>query len=468
MTHQVTDSPADGGPAGHRRALSRATRDCPRLLVLSYHFPPDPAMGGMRWAGLTKYLAQLGWRVWVVTAAPGPEAADGVSVESCPPGRTLSDLYRRCRAVFRTPAAGAYGTVEDTTEGREPAGRLAKLRAEGAGVLALLSEGRGWALRAALRARRVIRRVRPHVVVSSSPPVAAHLAAWLATRGLETPWLADLRDPWSGPVSTGFRTHPFMRSRLAWAATVRLEQLVLGAATGIITTTPELAEVLRARYPRSTVTWLRNGADRQSLPDCNERPYAGLSIAHVGALYGGRSLSLVLRALRLFLERHPEAAADGTRLRSAGYADAARTAALQQEITALQLERHVELLGVVSRVTALDLVARSRLIVVLAQDQETEIPGKLYEALAIGTATVAVTTPDSATGREAKRLGVAVVEPNDVEAMVAVLEAVWSDGGGGLRRRQTAVDYRDLAASVSSLLGAVAVMPSYLPPLRRQ
>src|SRR5207247_839026 len=163
--------------------------------------------------------------------------------------------------------AGAYGTVEDITEGREPAGRLAKLRAEGAGVLALLSEGRGWALRAALRARRVIRRVRPHVIVSSSPPVAAHLAAWLATRGLEI-------------------------------------------------------------------------------------PCAGVGIAHVGALYGGRSLSLVLRALRLFLERHPEAAADGTRLRSAGYADAARTAALQHEITALQLERHVELLGVISRAAA--------------------------------------------------------------------------------------------------------------------
>ncbi len=468
MTHQVTDSPADGGPAGHRRALSRATRDCPRLLVISYHFPPDPAMGAMRWAGLTKYLAQLGWRVWVVTAAGGPDAVEGVSVERCRPGRTASDLYRWWRARVRKVAVGARGAGEDATDGREPTGPLARLRAEGAGVLALLSEGRGWALRAALRARRVIRRVRPHVIVSSSPPVAAHLAAWLATRGLETPWLVDLRDPWAGPVSRGFRAHPFMRSRLAWAATVRLERLVLGAATGIITTTPELAEVLRARHPRSTVTWLRNGADRQSLPDCNERPYAGLSIAHVGALYGGRSLSLVLRALRLFLERHPEAAVDDTRLRSAGYADAARTTALQQEITALQLERHVELLGVISRAAALDLVASSRLVVVLAQDQEPQIPGKLYEGLAIGVATVAITTPDSATGREASRLGVAVVEPNDVEAMVAVLEAVWSDGGVGLRRRQTAVDYRDLAASVSSLLSAVAVMPSYLPPLRRQ
>src|SRR3989442_4973683 len=202
-------------------------------------------IGAMRWAGLTKYLVLLGWRVWVITAAGGPDAVEGVSVECCRPGRTVSDLYRSWRARVRKATVGARGAGADSTDNREPTGPLARLRAEGAALLALLSEGRGWALRAALQARRVIRRVRPHVIVSSSPPVAAHLAAWLATRGLKTPWLVDLRDPWAGPVSRGFRAHPFMRSRLAWAATVRLERLVLRAATRIITPTPQLPEVLR-------------------------------------------------------------------------------------------------------------------------------------------------------------------------------------------------------------------------------
>src|SRR3989442_12143132 len=139
-------------------------------------------MGGMRWAGLTKYLAQLGWRVWGHAAAGGPDAVEGISVECCRHGRTVSDLYRWWRARVRKVAVGARGAGEDATDGREPTGPLAKVRAEGAGVLALLSEGRGWALRAALRARRVIRRVRPHRIVRSTPPVAAPPAARPAPR----------------------------------------------------------------------------------------------------------------------------------------------------------------------------------------------------------------------------------------------------------------------------------------------
>src|SRR3989442_16018926 len=122
-------------------------------------------MGGMRWAGLTKYLAQLGWRVWVITAAGGPDAVEGVSVECCRPGRTVSDLYRLWRARVRKVAVGARGAGEDATDGREPTGPLPKLRAEGAGALALLSEALGWALRAALRAPRVLRRALPHLVL---------------------------------------------------------------------------------------------------------------------------------------------------------------------------------------------------------------------------------------------------------------------------------------------------------------
>src|SRR3989442_14495846 len=130
-------------------------------------------MGGMRWAGLTKYLAQLGWRVWVITAAGGPDAVEGVSVECCRPGRTVSDLYRLWRARVRKVAVGARGAGGDAPDGREPTGPLPKLRAAGAGGLALLSEGRGWARPAAFPARPVIRRRRPHRIASATPPVAA-------------------------------------------------------------------------------------------------------------------------------------------------------------------------------------------------------------------------------------------------------------------------------------------------------
>src|ERR1043166_4471184 len=83
-----------------------------RLLVVSYHFPPDNAIGGLRWSGLTKYLSGHGWRSWVVTGAPQPARLPaGVFVTSRPRRVTLNDLYRRLRARLqgglapRTPAS---------------------------------------------------------------------------------------------------------------------------------------------------------------------------------------------------------------------------------------------------------------------------------------------------------------------------------------------------------------------------
>ena len=51
--------------------------DARRLLVITYHFGPDGPVGGLRWFGITKYLARLGWKVSVITAAPsiGTDAA---------------------------------------------------------------------------------------------------------------------------------------------------------------------------------------------------------------------------------------------------------------------------------------------------------------------------------------------------------------------------------------------------------
>src|SRR3989475_3192065 len=87
-----------------------------RLLVITYHFPPDGSVGGLRWAGITKYLARLGWEVVVVTAVPpsGSDAAVGAQVGACPRLRALLDAYQglrpraqRPRAAF--PAARAGG-----------------------------------------------------------------------------------------------------------------------------------------------------------------------------------------------------------------------------------------------------------------------------------------------------------------------------------------------------------------------
>src|SRR3982751_5669206 len=77
--------------------------DVRRLLVISYHFPPDGAVGGQRWAGLSKYLARLGWEVHVVTAAAGGglQPIPGVHRHFCRRRRTLNDVYKSVAGRLR-------------------------------------------------------------------------------------------------------------------------------------------------------------------------------------------------------------------------------------------------------------------------------------------------------------------------------------------------------------------------------
>ena len=437
--------------------VARATEaDARRLVVVSYHFPPDPAIGGLRWAGLTKYLAADGWRSWVVTAAPRgqEEAPDGVTVTALPRRSTLNDVYRRFRARARqnesTDRAGSARAA------RDGGSWLARARYEGGVLLTLPDEARGWVLRGAWATRRLIRRVRPTAIVSSGPPHSAHVTAWLATRFTRIPWLVDLRDPWAGPITDGWAEALFAKSSVAVWLARRLESMVLRSATTIICNTREFVAALSVRYPRARIEWVPNAVDRALLPSVTADPFVGLSIVHVGTIYGGRNLSPVLIALREFLDRHPAAGTDGTRLRIAGSVEQPYSSALNAQITELALEGQVEILGMLPRAQALALVGRSRLALVLAQNQEFQVPGKLYEMVAMGVQTVVLATLASAAGQEAIRLGAVVVDPDDIASLAAIMEHAASRDLSLPPPVAEEADYGKLAPRVSQLLSRTA------------
>jgi len=426
--------------------------DARRLLVISYYFPPDGSVGGLRWAGITKYLAREGWQLAVLTAAR-PGGSDGVvergvQVEWCPRRRTFLDHYQ----LLRRSSQRSHQSSEQGSPGAGPPrpGLLGDLRREVAALLTFPDWSRGWLLRAALRARSLVRRFQPHFVVSSGPPHSAHLVAALATMGSSARWFIDLRDPWAGPVATAWQSHPMHRTGLFRALTPRLERLAFRAAQGVIACTPQLAEALAGKYPDVAVTYVRNGVDPECLPPPSGDPYPGLGIAYVGTLYGSHDLGPVMQALRLFLQRHPEAV--GSKMRVAGHADPSNALACQRAIASLGLERHVEVLGVLSRAQALNVVSRSRLAVVLAQELELQVPAKLYESVAMGIPTLVMAGPRSAAAVEGRRLGVAVLDSGDVGGITGLLERLWRNGSPQPPPSRTAITYGDVAVRMRALL----------------
>jgi len=274
------------------------------------------------------------------------------------------------------------------------------------------------------------------------------VAARIATIGRRARWFIDLRDPWAGPLTKAWER----QTRIEDMLIPRLERLAFKAADGLIVNTPELADALAMRYPNIPVMWVPNGVDRESLPPACPDLYPGLGIAYAGTLYGSRDLQPVLQALARFLQRYPEAARAGSKLRIAGDAEGLRGSELQHQIASLTLGPYVEVLGPLPRSRALELVSRSRLAVVLAQDQELQIPAKLYESVAMRIPTLVVAASQSAARSEGARLGATVCEPNDIDGMVRLLEQLWCAGPQQAPEPCVPIAYKEIALLVDRLL----------------
>jgi glycosyltransferase involved in cell wall biosynthesis len=417
----------------------------PRLLVVSYHFPPGSAVGALRWAGLTKYLARGGWDVRVVSAS-GPDRwkhEPAVTVIGRRPHRTLNDRYvewKRRRSNERAEAAPRSAASRSGRRGPRQWFRL--LLKELGGVLSWPDEGRGWIRPGAKATRDAIREFSPDVVVSSGPPHSAHLAVRLALGRSGIPWFMDLRDPWAQQE----HFTRLERSTFRW-----LEAGTVRRASGLIVTTPQLREVLAADYPATPVHWVPNGVDLDLFPAPDRPPFPGLGVIHLGSVYSGRDPGPLLEAFGRFLRDCPDAGESGSAVRFVGTVESRHRGTIDRA-AASGLGDRIELVPHVPRDEALSLLQRSALSVVLAQQQREMVPAKLYESVALGLPTLVIAEKGSASFEAAERVGALRAEPDDIEGIVEIFFSVWRGEVEQGRDPDALLDYGALSRVVDRLL----------------
>ncbi|MEX2531246.1 MAG: glycosyltransferase [Gemmatimonadota bacterium] len=436
-----------GGAQGHR------------LLIVGYHSPPGREVGGLRWWGLGGHLARRGWQVHYLSCRAGAEAEsvpDGMTVERVAPARTLDDRYREWRAARREvkgpdplgagSVPGAVASAPLSTSASGAASGLRALRRELGSLLSFPDEGRGWMGPGRRAVRRALRDFRPDVVVSTGPPHSIHLATALGLGRSGSSWIADFRDPWADEA----RAH----LDAAWAVPIfsRLEGVVIRRATRVLTTTPELADVLARRYPGAPVAWLPNGVDMASLPPRDGLGNAPFTVLHLGTLYHRRNPIPAVDAFAALLRRRPSLREEGARLLFVGGARAGYQESIEARAVELGVEAHVSVPGPRPRDEALRLLASSAVSLVLAQDQATAVPAKIYEAAGMGLPALVVTEPGSAAANAGRRLGAAVHEATDVEGMAESLAAACSGEWSGRVPEGTLLDYADLAGVAEKVL----------------
>jgi glycosyltransferase involved in cell wall biosynthesis len=309
---------------------------------------------------------------------------------------------------------------------------------------------RGWIIRAANCARALMDERRFDVVVTSGPPHSALLAGLLAIRGRPEPLWIDMRDPWVTGNARYIADDPHY-FRAEWFLLSQLEKLLFRHATRVIANTPEFAGSLRAAEPSLDVVYFPNGIDTDQLPARDPHNVQRCSIACVGTLYARRNLSSVLRAMRAVLAERP---AEGSELRLsvAGQMDSAHREQMLEDIAALSLDTLVDIRGVIPHSQALELLNRSHLALVLAQDQPMQVPAKLYECVGMGVATLVIAEETSAAAREARRVGAMVVADGDADGLRSVLSDML-DGRLPTKIEATApISYKELGVQMDRLL----------------
>jgi glycosyltransferase involved in cell wall biosynthesis len=390
-----------------------------RVLIVSYHFPPDAEVGAVRPYQIARYLPEFGIEPWVLTVHPAfaETPNHGLVAHGVPEDRIIRtsvdrtgfDLLIGLWRASKRFAAGrkARAAPEEPTDAALPSERRVLAR----NVLAFPDQRIGWLRPAVPAADEVLRRQPFDAILSTSPPrVAAHVGARIA-RQHRLPWIMDLRDPWWGwyHTPTDYHGHPLLNAlhtrefrRFARQAslivhnTERLRQLTCRLV-------PDVAEKTRC---------VPNGIDSAWSAPRDESPKVAFRIGYYGQVMGRRSPAAFIQGLRSWLDSRREPTRVEVSFFGSGFD------AIRRQVQSLGLDGSVVLSPMLPRADVPLEMAKDFVLLLVANEQPLQIPGKTYEYLAASRRILALTDHDGATADLLKQLpGCLIAEtPGEVDS----------------------------------------------------
>lgn len=240
------------------------TSDVSKVLILTYYWPPAGGPGVQRWLKLSKYMAEQGCKVYVVTVDPErgtyPLRDESLAADVHP------NVY-----VIRTNTSEQFGAYKKATGNSEvpfsgfaneseKVSFIQKLARFARGNFFVPDARRGWNKHAYQAAARLIEEHGIENVITSSPPHSTQLVGQRLKKNFGVKWIADMRDPWTD-IYYYRRFYPTAFTRMREA---RMEAKVLIEADAILTVSNALKKLFASKdtaINESKIHVLPNGYD---------------------------------------------------------------------------------------------------------------------------------------------------------------------------------------------------------------
>jgi glycosyltransferase involved in cell wall biosynthesis len=416
-----------------------------QILIASYYFPPDSAVGGLRLSKFARTLPEFGWQPRVLTVRdeyreqgldPGRlNGLDGISIDRTGEMPNFRRLYLRARMLTKALRWGHESPHRVTSSSvsraqSDPGGGIFHTLKRYVNSLLVLfpDEKRDWAVPAAFEAVRLIRKHGIDCLLTSSPPESVHLIGLVAKTFTNVRWIADFRDAWIDEIED----RPAQsRSRLSDFLHRRLEALVIARADRILTTTGRLIDAMIARYPgipREKFVCVPNSIDiehfRLSSPPGK---YSSLTITYAGTLYEGRTPEPLFEAVQSLLESG-EATPRDIRIKLLGNCEHINGVDTGLVAKGYGLEEVVEVLKPVPYSEAILIMQQSHLLLVIAPARHhLAIPGKIYDYLGSGSTLLALTEPGATADLMAQTQGGRCFSQSDIAGLRDYLKNLLQD-----------------------------------------
>lgn len=405
-----------------------------KILLISYYYPPDRAVGGQRARKVVEVLRAAGHEVVVIAAGDTPA---GQGVHRVTPLPSVRDVYAALRRRYGNPrddhASNSAGAPMTSGTAAIPFWKRWMFS-----LIWLPDSQQGFILPAVLRSMR-LRGGRPDIIYTTAPPFSVHLAGLIVTVLTGARWVAEFRDPWT--------TNPWkpahMRSAISEWLERKLEWLCLETADLLVSVSDGIAKRLADTDTTTPITTVRNGieelraGEQLSAAPPSEGPF---EIVYAGSFYYTRDPFPFLTAVKQVISDLTLDPSD-FRVRFIGATDAYEGRSIGKFVRRSNLDEYVLLEKWMEPGRSLRYVRRADALLLLALDQPDQVPNKLYEYLGARRPILAVADETGETVRMLNAVGGhTIVSVNDSSRILPALREILRKG-----RRSPVGDPRVLA-----------------------
>lgn len=342
-----------------------------RMLLIAYVFPPLGGSRGIRMTYFIKYLAQLDWKIDVLTIKPSSgyysyddellkKLPSGVRIYRTFPGFLHMTAYAKKRV---SRSLQGFGSSKDKFQ------KVKKALKKIVNGLLVPDKMVEWFPFAVAKGLNLISNNGYDLLFSSGFPFSSHLVALLLKKTTNLPWVADFGDPWA--YNPGAKP-----SRLKFVIERYLEKKVLKNVSSIILTTEETKRDYLNNYSflrPQKVHVLTSGYDPEDFKVATSRKKKNLfHLVYTGTIYNHRAkLEPFFKALRDLIYKESQL---GRKLKFSFVGSIWR-----EEIIDIELKRFLEFTEFVSFQNSVNYMKKADILVIWGWTGGIQIPGKVFQ-----------------------------------------------------------------------------------------